>query len=175
MNIFIVFLVSGLWHGAAWTFVVWGALHGFYQIIGNLTYKKRNALLGKIGLSEKSAIVLSVRRLITLLLVSFAWIFFRADSLSDAAELIDSLFTGYSGRGALFAQLGINFQTAILIILSIGVLLFMDRLVSYEGEGDGSDAILKGGSFIYIIWIIIIVWVLLFSKDMVSTFIYFAF
>ncbi len=174
-NILIVFLVSGLWHGAAWTFVIWGALHGVYQIIGNLTYKRRNALLSRIGLSERSAVVLAARRTVTLLLVSFAWIFFRADSLSDAAELIDSLFTGYAGRGALFTQLGITLETAILILLSIGALILMDNLVSYEARDDGSDAIVKGGSFIYVIWIIIIVWVLLFSKDMISTFIYFAF
>ena len=44
-NIMVVFVVSGLWHGAAWTFVLWGALHGMYQIIGTLTWKKSQEML----------------------------------------------------------------------------------------------------------------------------------
>lgn len=86
INLLIVFLVSGLWHGAKWTFVVWGALHGTY-LIGEI-------LIGKIGFVKKIRPALWVRALrwfITFHLVVFAWIFFRADSMHDALELIRNL------------------------------------------------------------------------------------
>ena len=175
LNLFIVFLVSGLWHGAAWTFVIWGALHGIYQIIGTLTYKKRNLLLSKVGLSEKSISVRAVRRCVTFILVSVGWIFFRANSISDALTLFEKLFTVHVSFGEAFDFLGLSTVNLLLIISAFLVLLILDNLVTYEGEGDGSDSLVLGGSFIYVIWVILIIWLLLFSKDMISTFIYFAF
>ena len=175
LNIFIVFLVSGLWHGAAWTFVIWGALHGIYQIIGNLTYKKRNHLLSKVGLSERSVGVRALRRAVTFILVCFAWVFFRANSVGDAFLLIKNLFTLHTSLSESIEYLGLSLINIILVIASILVLIILDSLVTYEGGDDGSDAITLGGSFVYVIWVILIVWLLLFSKDMISTFIYFAF
>ena len=175
LNIFIVFLVSGLWHGAAWTFVIWGALHGIYQIIGNLTYKKRNLLLSKVGLSERSLGVRILRRAVTFALVCFAWVFFRANSVGDAFLLIKNLFTLHTSLSESIEYLGLSLINILLVIASLLVLIILDSLVTYEGGDDGSDAITLGGSFVYVIWVILIVWLLLFSKDMISTFIYFAF
>ena len=85
-NLIIVFLVSGLWHGANWTFVIWGALHGIYQVI-YLQYKK---LLNPEDTKSK------IRQLINIssvyLLVTFAWIFFRANSFSQAIEYTSKMF-----------------------------------------------------------------------------------
>ena len=175
MNLFIVFLVSGLWHGAAWTFVIWGALHGVYQIIGNLTYKPRAALIKKLGFSESSRAVVWVRRAITFFLVSVGWLVFRANSLSDALILLKNLFTSFDGVGAAMSALGLTVPGALLVCVSILVLIIMDNLITYEGEGDGSDIITKNGAFIYVVWIIFIIWTLLLSNDMISTFIYFQF
>lgn len=175
LNIFIVFLVSGLWHGAAWTFVIWGALHGVYQIVGILTYKRRNRLLLKIGLSEKSIPVRGVRIFVTFILVTFAWIFFRANSLSDVGVLFRNLFTEYSPLCDVLDALELTLVRILLIISSFSVLLILDSLITYEGENDGSEVILRGGAFTYVIWAVLIVWMLLFSADMISTFIYFAF
>jgi len=174
LNLFIVFLVSGLWHGAAFTFVIWGALHGVYQIVGTLTYKKRNLLLSKVGLSEKSIPVRAVRRCITFLLVSVGWIFFRANSLSDAMTLFSKLFSAHAPVSDTFSVLGLSIVNILLIISAALVLFILDNLVTYE-ENDGSQAVVSKGAFVYLIWVILTVWLLLFSKDMISTFIYFAF
>jgi len=175
LNLFIVFLVSGLWHGAAWTFVLWGALHAVYQIIGTLTYKKRGALLSKIGLGEESTLVSAVRRVITFILVCIGWIFFRANSISDALLLFKNLFTSHASLGEAVGYLGLSAVNIMLIISAFLVLLILDNLITYEGDGDSSDTVVRGGAFVYLIWVILIVWLLLFSKDMISTFIYFAF
>jgi hypothetical protein len=82
----ITFLLSGLWHGAAWHFVVWGGLHGLYQIIERAVANTRKA-----ALPVKSLPVKIIQVVITFTLVSFAWIFFRAASVSDALLIITKL------------------------------------------------------------------------------------
>ena len=178
MNLFIVFLVSGLWHGAAWTFVIWGALHGVYQIFGTLTWKSRNKLLSKVKLSERSFLVVGFRRLVTFALVCFAWIFFRANSISDAFTLLSTLFSaqGWSvGFTDVIFGLELDFASIAMTVLSILTLIGIDRLLTYEDEGDGSNVLVRHGAFIYYVWIVFFMWAVLLSKDMTSTFIYFQF
>jgi alginate O-acetyltransferase complex protein AlgI len=88
LNIFIVFLLSGLWHGASWTFVVWGALHGFYLLFAIWTAKPRAWLAQKSGLVRLGWLHAALERLVVFHLVAFAWVFFRADSFADAWTLI---------------------------------------------------------------------------------------
>ena len=178
LNLLTVFLVSGLWHGAAWTFVVWGAIHGIYQVVGNLTYKSRNRLLCRLGLTERSAGVVWVRRAITFVLVSFAWIFFRANSISDAGVLLERLFTAsgwQTSLGVTLSEMGLGTAEILMMLASFAVLLMIDRMLTYSDAEDASDVLTKNGAFIYFVWVIFIVWALLLSKDMISTFIYFQF
>ena len=175
MNLMIVFLVSGLWHGAAWTFVVWGAIHGIYQVIGTLTIAPRNRLLRKIGLSESSFGVKITRRTVTFILVCFGWLFFRANSMGDALHLLDTLFTGWTDTAGTLSSMGLGAAEVVTTVLSILTLIMIDSLVRYEDTADGSEALTKNGAFVYFVWIILFAWGLLLSKDMMSTFIYFQF
>lgn len=79
LNLFIVFLVSGIWHGANLNYVIWGALHGFYLIFGLLTIKYRMQILNALRINNESGIMRVVNTLITFILVMIAWIAFRAD------------------------------------------------------------------------------------------------
>lgn len=92
-NIMVTFLVSGLWHGAAWTYVIWGGLHGFYMVCSRLTASARRAWLETTGLVERPILLRPFRLAWTFALTSFAWIFFRATSLAAAlhvaAHLLD--------------------------------------------------------------------------------------
>lgn len=83
-NIFVTFLVSGIWHGANWTFIVWGCLHGLIQIV--------EKALGIQKLKSSNRLVKFGRILVTFLLVNFAWIFFRMPSLGDAVGVISHIF-----------------------------------------------------------------------------------
>lgn len=87
LNLMIVFLVSGLWHGAAWTFVLWGALHGIYQIIEAL----RKKWFGEPSYNHWWSKALKM--LFVFLLVNMAWIFFRANTVGDAFTAIAKIFT----------------------------------------------------------------------------------
>ncbi len=87
VNVFVVFLVSGLWHGASWTFVVWGAIHGLYMVTEILLSPVKEQLLRVKRLSQSKYIVKFCRIFTTFILVNIAWVFFRADSFPDAFEV----------------------------------------------------------------------------------------
>ena len=82
-NIFVTFLVSGIWHGANWTFIVWGSMHGVCQIF--------EKMLG-LQKSDNGPVVRAARIIITFLLVNMAWIFFRMPTLADACHVIGRIF-----------------------------------------------------------------------------------
>lgn len=96
LNLSIVFLVSGLWHGANWTFIAWGALHGFYLIFSIATKKYKSRIGRNTGLQNYPRLNSTLQVFITFFLVSFAWIFFRAKSISIAFYIIKSIITDTS-------------------------------------------------------------------------------
>lgn len=135
VNLMIVFLVSGLWHGAAGTYVVWGFIHGVYQVIGGLTKPMRNQCNQIFALKPDSIGHKALSALITFILVDFAWIFFRAESLSAAIEMIKSMVhlgnISILWNGALY-DLGIGFKSFLVLMFGIAVLLFAD-FMKYKG------------------------------------------
>jgi alginate O-acetyltransferase complex protein AlgI len=94
LNLFIVFLVSGLWHGANWTFIIWGALHGFYSVFALMTKDTRSKIGNYIGLTKRPRLNSFIQTIITFTLVAFAWIFFRANSVSNALYIVRNSITG---------------------------------------------------------------------------------
>ena len=90
-NLLIVFLVSGLWHGANWTFVAWGALHGFYLIGGILMEKYGGKLSPFRWMYSQSRFSNFFNIVFTFHLALFAWIFFRANTLGEAFYIAGSL------------------------------------------------------------------------------------
>jgi D-alanyl-lipoteichoic acid acyltransferase DltB (MBOAT superfamily) len=87
-NLFITFLLSGLWHGASWTFVVWGGLNGFYLIFSIWTEGIRARWNKAIGLASRPALHGVISVLITFTLTCIAWVFFRANTMSDALHVL---------------------------------------------------------------------------------------
>lgn len=96
-NMMIVFLVSGLWHGANWTYVIWGGLHGFFLVFGAATQKIRERVAQTIGITRLPRLHTSLKVLTTFLLVCLSWIFFRAQSLHDAVQACSHMFSGWGG------------------------------------------------------------------------------
>jgi hypothetical protein len=90
-NLFITFLISGLWHGANWTFVIWGGLHGMYLIMAIVTQKYRDRFKRLLGIAKVGWLDAAIRIVIVFILADLAWIFFRANSVSDAFVIIDRI------------------------------------------------------------------------------------
>lgn len=126
-NLMTVFLVCGLWHGASLSFLVWGALHGLYQIIGLLTKSAKQRLQNRLHLSQDAFWQKAVRIGCTFLLTDFAWIFFRAKGLSSALLLIRNLFRFSSWDGSLL-NLGLPLPEFCAALLGIATVLAVDFL-----------------------------------------------
>lgn len=125
LNIIIVFLVSGLWHGAALNFIVWGFLHGIYQVFGKVFQPHRDKIREGLHISTDSKLLGVFRRLCTFALVTFAWIFFRASSISDAFTIVGKIFTQPLPIGGISA-LGLSVPALIVIMFSAIALFVAD-------------------------------------------------
>lgn len=126
INIMIVFTVSGLWHGASWNFIVWGVLHGLYQVTGNIVVKIKERI-GSITLNEELSFSRRLgKRMVTFCLVDFAWIFFAADSLRQAVSLIRQMFVTFQTTGIY--DLGLTRGNWFILCFSLIVLGIVDTL-----------------------------------------------
>lgn len=130
-HILIVFMVSGLWHGANWTFITWGLLHGFYQVIGRFTQAPRTWIRKKLRIEGTwISRILSIG--CTFMLVNIAWIFFRAPSISDAYTALYKIGTLFRGEWSCNVPiLGSPIQEFYLSIGMIVLLFAIDILQEY--------------------------------------------
>lgn len=92
LNLLIVFVISGLWHGAHYTYLVWGGLHGIAFVFVRMTAKIRRKLADTTGVSKRQGLNNLLSMLITFGFVAFAWIFFRAESLHNAALIVKKMY-----------------------------------------------------------------------------------
>lgn len=125
-NVFITFLVSGLWHGADWTFVIWGALNGILQIVSGIFIKAKSNFF----------IVKFVQIVSTFLLISATRIFFRANSIDDALYISSHLFDGLSTLTInsffdLINNLGLSLFEICISIALIILLLIIDYYINF--------------------------------------------
>jgi alginate O-acetyltransferase complex protein AlgI len=114
LNLFFVFVVSGFWHGANWTFIIWGALNGFYLVFALITQKWRHQFNELIHLKPHSTLNRAIQIVTTFILASFAWIFFRANTSSDAFLIVKKIF---QFKGPLYISELQQFSYCLLGIL----------------------------------------------------------
>lgn len=130
-NIMIIFLTSGLWHGANWTYVIWGGLNGIFQVVGAQTLGLRKKIKSAAGIREDSWSWKMLATVITFLLVDFTWIFFRADNIGAAFSMIRQMFSGFRPwvliDGSLYSM-GLSFIDFWIGLAAIAVLLAVDIL-----------------------------------------------
>lgn len=129
-NLLIVFLLCGFWHGASWSFIVWGLLHGIYLTTSVLYRPAQERLYRRLGL-ETSSIIRIWQWVVTFNLVCFAWIFFRTSTLSDAWYIVTHMFAGTMGTFVLLLTQGSG-----EMVVTTGSLLIMAVLWYLKKEGD---------------------------------------
>jgi alginate O-acetyltransferase complex protein AlgI len=132
VSISVTMLLCGLWHGAGWTFVAWGGLHGFYLILSLLTRKVRGKwrkkIVGKCPLLK--AVYKGIRILFTFSIVSYIWIFFRANSLSDATYIASHLFVKGGSHAYAFAKMEAELIIALAVV---GMMILIHILQPHDG------------------------------------------
>lgn len=180
-NLFFIFLVSGLWHGAAWTFVLWGALHGIYQVVGAATREKRAELRTRLNIPEDALWVHILRKAFVFVLVAFAWIFFRANSLTDLWTLLTKLFTDWSLSSAYVVgtldTMGVTLVGGLTAALSLLLMRQMDAYGLCDGRDESECGATPQSAYrsACIFWMIAIAWLMILAGDGTSAFIYFQF
>lgn len=134
LNIMVVFLLSGLWHGASWHFVIWGGINGAYQIIGELTKKVRLHIGRVLGVNEKRFSCRLARTIGTFLLVDLSWIFFRANGTITALRIIKRMFLTFNPwiffDGGIY-RLGLDQKDLSVLTVSL-LCLFVASLCKYN-------------------------------------------
>lgn len=136
INILIVFAVSGLWHGAALQFLVWGLLNGLYQVAGAATSEHRLHLRQTLRIQEDGRLLRMWQTLVTFGLITFSWIFFRAASLDQAVFIIKRILLilrdGFSLDG--FLSLGLSFWAWLYVLALFFVFLAVDWLQARKAK-----------------------------------------
>ncbi len=140
INLLAVFAVSGLWHGANWTFVIWGALNGVYQVITIMTAGVRNKTATLIHMPPMLGSLLS--GLLTFHLVLVSWVFFRASSFDDAQAVFAKVWTALPNLGGMLATLPNkpNYDEIVLAVVLIVVLMLIELLDEHRGLWEGLKA-----------------------------------
>lgn len=134
LGLFITFVVSGLWHGAQWTFVAWGALHGLYIVAALQLQKPWNAFARYIGLAERPALHRALKIVFTFNLVCFAYILFRAHSMADAWYMMTHLFTGW--HQALYTLETIIMSNSAEFALAVAGIMVVMGVETLKGRID---------------------------------------
>ena len=116
LNLWIVFFLSGLWHGAAWTFVAWGAYHGLFICLDKLLNGKWIVESGKwkVGKNKLSTFHYPLSVLFTFLIVNIGWVLFRADTIGYAVQYVGAMFGANGSTPALF----VNSQFIVTILIA---------------------------------------------------------
>ncbi len=131
INRLIVFLLSGLWHGAMWTYVIWGGLNGLYLVISSLLLPLKKKLVRVVGWKEEATGNHILQAVVTFLLVDITWVFFRARSLDKAVFIFKSMLTEHNYwvlfDGSLY-KLGLTLPSFVVMLISILLLLMVDHL-----------------------------------------------
>lgn len=168
INLLIVFIISGLWHGANWTYIIWGALNGFYLVFAIVTYNKRKNISEFIGLNNFPHLSNFLAILTTFALSCFAWIFFRANSVNDAFYIIKKIA---DFKGPIFIS-----QLSVILYPIFGIFFLL--LVEMKQEyyyGDFSFLNNRNWIWRYVSYAFLIIVILLVGVFDGGQFIYFQF
>jgi len=170
LNLIITFLVSGLWHGANWTFVIWGGIHGVLQVIEKNVFK--NTAIKKFSLGWMLRVIL------VFCICSFAWIFFRANSFTDAAMIISNLFFGLDAGIINYLTTGVHavgltLKTITPMVISVLILIVYDF---FSLKTDVIKWISSKHIVIrYSVYLFMLVFIILFRASGEAVFVYFQF
>ena len=164
LNLLIVFLLSGLWHGADWKFVLWGLIHGVFVSLESLFPRKEQ--------TQNKALIW-LKRIGTFLVIDFAWIFFRANSIGDAGLVVTKIFTSWNVGTGIMTILTPAF--CLQLLMSFGLLSCWKHLPSISRQKNMEDNIAAAFALSVAVTLILFCWL---SHDVMgggSSFIYFQF
>lgn len=163
INLWVVFLATGIWHGAAWTFVVWGLFHGLFMFIERLGLKK---VLDRCKI---------INHIYLLLVMLVGWVIFRAPHLSDAMQYIKVMFTGQITETPVQLYNVVNVRTIIAFVLAILLSGPIQILINKIKVKNSTKQLIKAYFQPFMVIILLVLCVFYLVNNTYSTFIYFRF
>jgi alginate O-acetyltransferase complex protein AlgI len=128
-NMFIVFLISGLWHGANWTFILWGIINGVYVVFGIATKKQREKINKVTGLDKYPALLTFIQITTVFVLIALVRVFFRAETVEKGFAILKKIFTF---SGSVWSE---SVSMMLLCFSAIAVLLVVElKTEFYKGS-----------------------------------------
>lgn len=163
INVMVVFLISGIWHGADFSFILWGGINGLMQVIGTLLSPLRSRIETRLCLDDSNRLYKWHKRLWVYIFISFTWIFFRADNISRAILVFKKMFTRFNPwilvDGSLY-ELGLNSNNLHLLTVLIVILVIVDILhekgISLRKSFASANWVLRGAILLIVAFAIII-------------------
>lgn len=167
LNKLIVFLVSGLWHGANWNFVAWGAIHGFYQIVADIVTPYKKQLYKRLNIRTECFSWKLLQTLVTFCLVDFAWVFFRSATITDALRFFFRIIIRPTPwllfNGGVY-NLGLDRVEMNILVFSLACLILVD-IVRYRRKMTIDSFLLEQNLwFSWTVTIILIVLIFVYGK-----------
>ncbi len=187
----VTMLVSGLWHGDNWTFIIWGAIHGFYILLYSSVSPFLGRLVSRLKLNKFPRLMAIIQWAVTFSLITFAWIFFRAKSMADAVYIVIHIFTDIPHYlGSALIHLAKHSQqkdfwdaitlyqapSQVIVLVASLLILFIVEVLQYNG--DFLISISRQPRVIrWSLYVILLTWILVFmtSDTTGQPFIYFQF
>lgn len=170
-NIMITFFISGIWHGASLTFIVWGILHGIYQVVEIVIEPVNTKIRKTLNIKENGIFINTISRVKTFILVTFAWVIFRASSLDTAVLYFKELFFSGVGTRGEISSFFPGIEMVVLVVLGL-VFIKLTGLLLKKSTYDNSKTILIG---VIAIWFVILSIVFTDGTSGANSFIYFDF
>jgi alginate O-acetyltransferase complex protein AlgI len=161
-NAAVVFLVSGLWHGANWTFVIWGALHATFIVVYLATGSLRERLWGGLTGAGRAAVDVA-SWFVTMVLVALAWVFFRAANVHDAFAVLSRIATDFTIRPGTELHPGLDsLQFAIALALIAGLMIaeYVSRRTNLTAALDAQPRVRRWTAYYAcaIVYILLLLW-----------------
>jgi len=179
LNLLIVFVISGFWHGANWTFVIWGAVHGIYLIVEQITSGMSLRLLAFFNKMKMLPFYHLLQQIKVFALVCFAWLFFRAGSIDHISMLFSHStqhlndLNSTAGFNSFMKYMQLHNYEWLILLFCIGFLLLVEAL---ERKGDFITQLDNRPKWQRWVFYSTVLWLLfLFGEYHKQTFIYFAF
>ena len=129
-NLFIVFLLSGLWHGASWNFIIWGTFHGLFLVMERLFLLKVYAKIGKV-----------ISTVITFLIVVVGWVYFRIEDLSQANHIVKTMFSFNFTDGKFALHNDFYFSLSLAVFFSFFAFIPFTKNIQTKVYGENQTAV----------------------------------
>ena len=179
LNIFIVFFISGLWHGANYTFIIWGMMHFLIRVIERIIDRYVIRKNGKQEAFYNNKALSIFRMILTFIIVSLTWIAFRSNNVTDMLNAYKLLFTSWNFSEAYFATFTNYIPVTVFSVLTIvfSIILFntIDYLPSLNKISGTKGSLIRKSSYVVLSFVVIFCFIYLQSIDIESSFIYFQF